>query len=191
MNDLSECLNLGIMRKTHASTNLNTESSRSHTIFKLFLRYPSILENEYEEASLSIVDLAGAEKVSRSETSGKEFKESCNINQSLSVLSTCLAHMRFNSKFNNDKPKKNIPHRESQLTKILFEYFQGGDNMIMIANINPSKEDFNETLNVLSYANMTREIKRSRCKILPNPSISHKKKAGKNIEKSHNEKNEK
>jgi hypothetical protein len=175
MTDLTDCLNQGVMRKTHASTNLNPESSRSHTIFKIILRYPSIIDSEFDEASLSIVDLAGSEKVSRAETTGKEFKESCNINQSLTTLSVCLSHMRHNSKTNNEKMKKVIPHRESQLTKLLYEYFQGGENIAMIANINPSREDLNETLNVINYASLSREIKPSRCRVITNPSVSNKK----------------
>lgn len=174
MTDLSDCLNQGVIRKTHASTNLNPESSRSHTIFKIILRYPSLLDSEFDETSLSIVDLAGCEKVSRADTTGKEFKESCNINQSLTTLSLCLSNMRHNTKMNNEK-KKNIPHRESQLTKLLFEYFQRGDSIAMIANINPSKEDLYETINVINYASLSREIKPSRLKVFINPLVSNKK----------------
>ena len=163
---------MGLMKKTHAVTQLHQESSRSHTIFKIIVRFQNTTffnETEYEEASLSIVDLAGSEKVSRSETTGKEFKETCNINLSLSTLSQCLDNMRYNSK--NTKMKI-IPYLESELTKVFMEYFQGGQNIIMIANINPSKEDLNETLNVINYACLAKEIKPSKCRIITKPMIA-------------------
>ncbi len=58
LEDFNNALNKGISKKVHAATNLNMNSSRSHTIFKIILRYLDI----DEEISLSIVDLAGSER---------------------------------------------------------------------------------------------------------------------------------
>lgn len=160
----NDAFNIGIMKKTHASTNLNVQSSRSHTIFKVLLRfYREANKEEYQEASLSIVDLAGSERSTRAETSGKELQQACKINQSLSVLGKCIEAMRANSIFTN---KKLVPFRESKLTMLFQEYFQGEQNVIMIANINPRLEDYEETIRVINYSCSARDIKPARSKVL-------------------------
>ena len=55
--------------------------------------------------------------------------------------------------------KKIIPLRESKLTKIFCEYFQGDQNVIMITNINPRAEDFEETIRALNYSCIAKDIK--------------------------------
>jgi kinesin family protein 20 len=151
------------MKKVHATTSLNPLSSRSHTIFKIIMRYNHIISGEYQECSLSMVDLAGSERAYRAETSGKELQQACKINQSLSVLGKCLDAMRHNSIYTQ---KKIVPFRESKLTMIFQEYFQGDQNITMITNINPSKEDFEESLRVLNYACTAKEIKPIRSRIV-------------------------
>ena len=162
------------MKKTHASTQLNNYSSRSHTIFKLIIRWPfnksnnfndsqDVNDSEYEESTLSIVDLAGSERAYRAETSGKELQQACKINHSLYVLGKCMEIMKHNSLYLN---KKIVPFRESKLTMLFQEYFQGDQNIIMITNINPSRDDFEETIRVLSYACIAKEIRPIKSKIM-------------------------
>lgn len=161
--DFNYALNKGIMKKAHASTNLNQNSSRSHTIFKIILRADDSCD---EDISLSIVDLAGSERANRTETQGKELQEACKINQSLSVLGKCMEALRYNSIFTN---KKIVPFRESKLTMLFQEYFQGDQNIIMITNINPRREDFEETVRALNYSCIAKEIKPLRSKVIVNP----------------------
>lgn len=179
IDDFNEALNLGIMKKTHAATQLNNYSSRSHTIFKLILRWQGCKSNtfsdsedpneaEYEESTLSIVDLAGSERAYRAETSGKELQQACKINTSLYVLGKCMEIMKYNSLYVN---KKIVPFRESKLTMLFQEYFQGDQNIIMITNINPSREDFEETLRVLSYSCIAKEIRPIKSKIITTNNI--------------------
>ena len=160
LKDFNDSLNLGVSKKVHSSTNLNQNSSRSHTIFKIILKKENenyqnnnILE---QEISLSIVDLAGSERAKRTDTSGKELQEACKINQSLSILGKCLEAMKHNSLFTQ---KKLVPFRESKLTKLFCEYFQGEQNIIMITNINPRKEDFEESIRALNYSCLAKDIR--------------------------------
>ena len=133
LKDFNDSLNLGISKKVHSSTTLNQNSSRSHTIFKIILKKENENNNFFDqEISLSIVDLAGSERAKRTDTSGKELQEACKINQSLSILGKCLESMKHNSIYTN---KKLVPFRESKLTKLFCEYFQGEQNIIMITNI--------------------------------------------------------
>lgn len=163
LDEFANVLNKGVAKKTHAVTNLNQNSSRSHTIFKIILKQT---EEEQDEISLSIVDLAGSERSNRTETQGKELQEACKINQSLSILGKCMEALKYNSTYIN---KRLVPFRESKLTKIFQEYFQGDQNIIMITNINPRKEDFEETLRALNYSCIAKEIKPIKSRIVINP----------------------
>lgn len=161
LEDFDIILNKGISKKVHSSTNLNQNSSRSHTIFKVVLMNDSkdISKIDYsteELLSLSVVDLAGSERQKRTDAKGKNLQEACKINQSLSTLGKCLEAMKHNSISNN---KKLVPLRESKLTKIFAEYFQGDQNIIMITNINPRTEDFEETIRALNYSCIAKDIK--------------------------------
>ena len=154
-------LNKGISKKVHSCTALNQNSSRSHTIFKiiLFKENKDITKLDFsteELISLSVVDLAGSERQKRTDAKGKNLQEACKINQSLSTLGKCLEAMKHNSASNN---KKMVPLRESKLTKLFAEYFQGDQNIIMITNINPRTEDFEESIRALNYSCIAKDIK--------------------------------
>jgi hypothetical protein len=166
IDDFNSALNKGISKKAHAATNLNQNSSRSHTIFKIILKKE---QTDEEEISLSIVDLAGSERADRTGAGGKELLEACKINNSLMVLGKCMEAMRHNSISIN---KKIVPFRESKLTMLFQEYFQGEENITMITNINPRKEDFEETVRALNYSCIAKEIKPVRSKLVnTNPAI--------------------
>ena len=161
LESFNNILNKGISKKVHSSTNLNQNSSRSHTIFKIVLleKNKDITKVDYsteELISLSVVDLAGSERQKRTDAKGKNLQEACKINQSLSTLGKCLEAMKHNS---TSAVKKMVPLRESKLTKIFAEYFQGDQNIIMITNINPRTEDFQETIRALNYSCIAKDIK--------------------------------
>jgi kinesin family protein 20 len=149
--DLIEALNEGVGKKIHAATNLNNYSSRSHTIFKVNLHY-----DDDDIITFSIVDLAGCERNSRTEANGKELQQACKINYSLSVLGKCFDALRFNSIYMS---KRFVPFRESKLTMLFQEYFQGNQNITLIANITSLREDYDETIRVLAYTSSIKEIK--------------------------------
>ena len=162
LDSFNTILNKGISKKVHSSTALNQNSSRSHTIFKIIFfkegnKDISKIDFSTEELiSLSVVDLAGSERQKRTDAKGKNLQEACKINQSLSTLGKCLEAMKHNSCSNN---KKMVPLRESKLTKIFAEYFQGEQNIIMITNINPRTEDFEESIRALNYSCIAKDIK--------------------------------
>lgn len=115
----------------------NKKSSRSHAIFKI----------ECDSLSVAIVDLAGSERLNK--TYGQKH-ETTYINKSLLTLGKCIHAFRDGSM---------IPFRESNLTKVLTEYFSSRYKIFMIAHINRSGEMFHENLNVLGYAAISTNVK--------------------------------
>lgn len=80
---------LGKRRKRMAQTVLNSESSRSHSIFTIRVVTVPISNagdqivkdsNLLNIAQLSLVDLAGSERCSRTQTTGQRLKEAGNTN---------------------------------------------------------------------------------------------------------------
>lgn len=159
-----ECLRLGTLSRSTASTQMNTQSSRSHAIFTLHVKqqrlvldpedtdYPS--EFETLTAKFHFVDLAGSERLKRTGATGDRAKEGISINCGLLALGNVISAL-------GDKSKKalHIPYRDSKLTRLLQDSLGGNSQTVMIACVSPSDRDFMETLNTLKYANRARNIK--------------------------------
>merc|ERR1740117_519997 len=69
-------------------TDMNAQSSRSHSVFALYLKGVNSEQGLENHGALHLVDLAGSERLSKSGATGDRLKETQNINQSLSALST-------------------------------------------------------------------------------------------------------
>ncbi|CAL8109141.1 unnamed protein product [Orchesella dallaii] len=154
----------GQRRRRMAHTALNTESSRSHSIFNIRL-VQAPLDPEGEEimdnskminvSQLSLVDLAGSERYHRTQARGDRLKEAGNINNSLMTLRKCMDILRENQKFSANRV---VPYRESKLTHFLKNYFDGEGRVRMILCVNPRNDDYDENLHVMAFAELTQEI---------------------------------
>jgi kinesin family protein C1 len=69
-----------------ACTDMNAQSSRSHSVFTLHLQGVNDKDGVMLNGKLNLVDLAGSERASRSNVSGERLKETQAINKSLSCL---------------------------------------------------------------------------------------------------------
>ena len=67
-----------------------------------------------------------------------------NINQTLMALRTCLEALRENQKSpaNNNKL---VPYRDSKLTHLFKNYFDGDGRVRMVVCVNPKAEEYDET----------------------------------------------
>ena len=113
-----------------------------------------------QEVTLCIVDLAGAERAKKTANAGLELAEAGKINQSLLILGRCIKALA-----NTGNTNTVVPYRDCKLTRILYEYFNEDCNLVMIANINPTVPDFEESLRVLDYAAQSKEILPIRSKV--------------------------
>ncbi|PNF35145.1 hypothetical protein B7P43_G09270 [Cryptotermes secundus] len=154
----------GQKRKRMAVTTLNSESSRSHSAFTIRLvQAPLDSQGEHvlqdtkaaSVSQLSLVDLAGSERTNRTKNSGQRLREAGNINNSLMTLRTCLEILRENQLYGANKM---VPYRDSKMTLLFKNFFDGEGQVEMIVCLNPSVEDYDETVHVMKFAEMTQEV---------------------------------
>ncbi|XP_068576190.1 kinesin-like protein KIF21B isoform X4 [Cebidichthys violaceus] len=179
--ELLQCLKLGALSRTTASTQMNATSSRSHAIFTIHLCQMRVCQRaqmqnggaeENEElngvdsspitqpefetlmAKFHFVDLAGSERLKRTGATGERAREGISINCGLLALGNVISAL-------GDQTKKggHVPYRDSKLTRLLQDSLGGNSRTVMIACVSPSDRDFMETLNTLKYANRARNIR--------------------------------
>lgn len=156
-------------KKRHiANTHLNRESSRSHSVFNIKLVQAPLdadgdnVLQEKEQitiSQLSLVDLAGSERTNRTKAEGNRLREAGNINQSLMTLRTCMEVLRENQLYGTNKM---VPYRDSKLTHLFKNYFDGEGKVRMIVCVNPKAEDYEESLQVMRFAEVTQEVEVTR-----------------------------
>ncbi|KAI6660929.1 Kinesin-like protein KIF23 [Oopsacas minuta] len=159
----------GQKNRRMAETQLNHNSSRSHAIFNLRIVQAPLdpsgeevfLDNDKVNVStLSLVDLAGSERTSRTHADGIQLREAGNINASLMVLRTCMETLRDNQ---SNGATKIVPFRDSKLTHLFKNFFDGEGKVRMVVCVNPRTEDYDETIHVLRFSELTQNVVVDRC----------------------------
>ena len=89
-----------------SSTMMNATSSRSHLIFALQIVADNKQTHKTTMGKLSLIDLAGSERVGKTEASGERLKEAQSINKSLSALGNVISALSAGEKF--------IPYRDNK-----------------------------------------------------------------------------
>lgn len=133
---------------------MNATSSRSHSIFTLFIEMSEKDENgeeKFKAGKLNLVDLAGSERQSKTEATGDRLKEAQKINLSLSALGNVISALV-------DGKSKHIPYRDSKLTRLLQDSLGGNTKTVMIAALSPADYNYDETLSTLRYASRAKQI---------------------------------
>lgn len=102
-------------------------------------------------SQLSLVDLAGSERTTRTHCTGDRLREANNINANLMVLRTCMETLRDNQ--TGGGASKIVPYRDSKLTHLFKNYFDGQGRVAMIVCVSPSSSDYDETIVSLSLFN--------------------------------------
>ncbi|KAL6847284.1 hypothetical protein ACP4OV_023137 [Aristida adscensionis] len=173
VSDIIKLLMQGSANRKVAATNMNRESSRSHSVFTCIIesRWEKDSTSNLRFARLNLVDLAGSERQRTSGAEGERLKEAVNINKSLSTLGLVimslvdLAHGK----------QRHIPYRDSRLTFLLQDLVQigkymedvmnlvkdslgGNSKTMIIANVSPSVCSASETLSTLKFAQRARLI---------------------------------
>lgn len=146
--------NAGLEQVNTASTNINVNSSRSHCIFmvNVILYTPP---GEFNFCVYKFCDLAGSERLKKTENIGNRLKEAQRINGSLLVLGRCLDLLYANQQ---KKSKEVVPFRESKLTLLLQKSLMGREKITTIVNMMPKMDFIEENLHVLHFASIAQKI---------------------------------
>ncbi|XP_063800487.1 kinesin-like protein KIF18A [Pseudophryne corroboree] len=155
--EILHLLDCGNKNRTQHPTDVNATSSRSHAVFQIYLRQQdksASIDQNVRIAKMSLIDLAGSERASATNTQGARLREGTNINRSLLALGNVI-----NALADPKTKKQHIPYRNSKLTRLLKDSLGGNCRTIMIAAVSPSSLSYDDTYNTLKYADRAKHIK--------------------------------
>ncbi|NWQ67721.1 CTK2 protein, partial [Neopipo cinnamomea] len=98
-------------QRSVAQTGLGDRSSCSHCVFQLRIQGEQMAWNERCTSYLTLVDLAGLERLEKSGSVGNRLRKAQCINSSLSALGLVISALR--------NKEQHIPYRNSKLTFLL------------------------------------------------------------------------
>ncbi|KAJ6157979.1 hypothetical protein N7470_005571 [Penicillium chermesinum] len=150
--EVYEVMRRGGNARAVAATNMNQESSRSHSIFVITVAQKNLETGSSKSGQLFLVDLAGSEKVGKTGASGQTLEEAKKINKSLSALGMVINAL-------TDGKSSHIPYRDSKLTRILQESLGGNSRTTLIINASPSSYNDAETISTLRFGVRAKAIK--------------------------------
>ncbi|GLB34936.1 putative TRAFAC class myosin-kinesin ATPase superfamily, kinesin family protein [Lyophyllum shimeji] len=150
--EVYEIMRTGGQARIVSATNMNAESSRSHSIFLITIQQRNTETGALKTGNLYLVDLAGSEKVGKTGASGQTLEEAKKINKSLSALGMVINAL-------TDGKAKHIPYRDSKLTRILQESLGGNSRTTLIINCSPCTYNEAETLSTLRFGIRAKSIK--------------------------------
>lgn len=156
-------LKMGERQRHVGCTEMNSRSSRSHTIFRLVVEsqqmYDEKVHASQEEvdpstlvATLNLVDLAGSESVRHTGATGIRQKEGGMINQSLLTLSRVIQTL-------TQPGNSHVNYRDSKLTRILQPSLSGNARMAIICCATAAEGFLEETRSTFQFASRAKEIK--------------------------------
>mmetsp|Transcript_26709 Transcript_26709/g.83667 ORF Transcript_26709/g.83667 Transcript_26709/m.83667 type:complete len:710 (+) Transcript_26709:541-2670(+) len=151
MGSIESLMARGAQNRAVGGHNMNERSSRSHSIVRLLVLGKNLHTGEEMRAKLHLIDLAGSERVSKTDATGDRLKEAQNINRSLSALGDVIAALA-------SRNKGHVPFRNSKLTFLLQDSLGGNSKVMMFVNISPAVYNVSETLCSLNFAARCRAV---------------------------------
>ncbi|KAM0887609.1 hypothetical protein ACQ4PT_028906 [Festuca glaucescens] len=152
--EIYSLLEQGSARRRTADTALNKQSSRSHSVFSIYIhvKVTTIGNQELMNCGrLNLVDLAGSESIARSGAKEVRAREAGELNKSLLTLGRVITALVEHS--------VHVPYRDSKLTRLLRESLGGKAKTCIIATVAPAVHCLEETLVTLDYAYRAKSIR--------------------------------
>ena len=151
--EMRETMLLGSQNRTIASTRMNERSSRSHSIFVMTLSQKNSSTGTLKVSRIYFVDLAGSEKVAKTDVKGKQLEEAKNINKSLTALGMVINTLA------EGKKGTHIPYRDSKLTRLLQDSLGGNSMTTLLIACSMCSYNDKETLTTLRFGQRAKAIK--------------------------------
>lgn len=152
--EVMQVMDEGKMNKKVASTKMNADSSRSHSIFLINVKQENLETQTKLTGKLYLVDLAGSEKVGKTGAAGETLEEAKNINSSLSALGNVISALASGT-------KTHVPYRDSKMTRILQDSLGGNCRTTIIICCSPAEYNEAETKSTLLFGVRAKTIKNS------------------------------
>ena len=154
-----ELMHLGELQRHVGATDMNEQSSRAHTLFKIIIESKDKSKAfKAQVSTLNLVDLAGSESAKMTNARGERAREGKFINQSLLTLSTIIQRLsedttkQFSLTSSNAMRRQHLPFRDSKLTRILESALDGNAHIAIICTVSPTLRCVEESLNTMKFA---------------------------------------
>ncbi|XP_004500932.1 uncharacterized protein [Cicer arietinum] len=149
-----------VIKRATAMTNTNSQSSRSQCIINIRdvpQKCIGVVNPKSNDAVLTIIDLAGAEREKRTGNQGTRLLESNFINNTLMVFGLCLRSLLEHQK----NPKKQLQKhfQNSMLTRYLRDYLEGKKRMTLLLTAKSGEDDYLDTSHLLRQTSPYMQIK--------------------------------
>ncbi|XP_057692630.1 uncharacterized protein LOC130916154 isoform X2 [Corythoichthys intestinalis] len=148
--DILRAMETGERNRKMAATKMNIHSSRSHLLVTLEVLGNDSLSGESTRGTLTLGDLAGSERISRTEAEGQRLVEAAAINKSLTALGQVFAALKSNA--------LHVPFRNCKLTHLLQPSLSGDAKCCVFINVSPDAKDTTETLGTLQFGSSIRHV---------------------------------
>ncbi|XP_048536984.1 kinesin-like protein KIN-6 isoform X2 [Triticum urartu] len=158
--DAENLVSRGMLKRSTAATDANSESSRSQCIITIRAVHKTVdqqSEHQISGSVLTIADLAGAERKKNTGNKGSRLLESNFINNTSMVFGLCLRALLDHQK--NQKKTLEKHFKNSMLTRYLKDYLEGRKKMTLILNVKPGEDDYADTSYLLRQASPYMKIR--------------------------------
>ncbi|KAG2525738.1 hypothetical protein BBI17_000463 [Phytophthora kernoviae] len=151
--EMLSVMRLGGANRVISSTRMNSESSRSHSVFIITIEQRNTATGSLKSGKLFLVDLAGSEKVGKTHAKGQTLKEAQHINKSLSALGGVM------NALTSGHANTHIPYRDSKLTRLLQDSLGGNSETTLLVCASSSSYNSDETVSTLRFGTRAKNIK--------------------------------
>ncbi|KAJ8302055.1 hypothetical protein KUTeg_021042 [Tegillarca granosa] len=165
MDDIKKVMKMGEQNRSVASTKMNSTSSRSHLLVMINVMGEDKVTGNSSRGVLTLCDLAGSERISKTEAEGQRLVEAAAINKSLSALGQSdeivvivIYGVKTNVFTALRTSQLHIPYRNSKLTQILQPSLGGDAKACLFVNCSPDLNNFQETVSTLSFGANARQV---------------------------------
>ncbi|KAK9862343.1 hypothetical protein WJX84_009346 [Apatococcus fuscideae] len=143
-------MDLGQSNRAVAETKMNERSSRSHSVLTIIVDGHSHVTGGRTHGCLHLIDLAGSERVGKSEATGDRLEEAKHINKSLSALGDVMSALAAK--------QNHIPFRNSKLTQLLQDSLCGQAKAMTFVHVAPEVSSHGESVSTLQFGSRVSEV---------------------------------